>query len=59
MRIVIGLTPELRHRHRVPTLAATMIFKFHGLVQTEGAVAVARSDLLDHIVIWFVPLESS
>ena len=39
-------TPELRHRHRRLTLAARMMFKFHGPVKTEGAVAVACSDLL-------------
>ena len=42
----VGLTPELRHRHRNLTLAAVMISKIHGPVKTEGAVAVACSDLL-------------
>ena len=46
--IVIGLTFELRHRHRRLSLAAMMMFKFHGLVETEGAVEVACSDLLAH-----------
>jgi len=40
------LRGELRHRHRSLTLAARMMFKFHGPVKTEGAVAVACSDLL-------------
>ena len=40
------LTPELRHRHGNLALAARMMFKFHGPVKTEGAVAVACSDLL-------------
>jgi hypothetical protein len=39
-------TPELRHRHRRLSLAAMMMFKFHGPVKTEGAVAVACSYLL-------------
>ena len=46
------LTFELRHRHRGLTLVAMMMFKFHGPVKTEGAVAVACcSDLLaiDHL----------
>jgi hypothetical protein len=41
-----GLTPELRHRHRGLSLAAMMMFKFHGRAKTEGAVAVARSDFV-------------
>jgi len=44
--IEVGLTPELRHRPGNLTLAAMMMSKFHGPVKTEGAVAVACSDLL-------------
>lgn len=38
--------PELRHLHRSQALAAMMMFEFHGLVKTQGAVAVACSDLV-------------
>ena len=48
--VPFGLTPELRHRHRRLTLAAMMIFKFHGPVKTEGAVAVACTDLLGIVI---------
>ena len=39
-------TPELRHRDRSLTLAAMRMFKFHGSVKTEGAVAAAGSDFV-------------
>lgn len=40
------LRGELRHRHQSLTLAARMMFKFHGRVKTEGAVAAACSNLV-------------
>ena len=40
------LTSKLRHSHRRLSLAAIMMFKFHGSVKTERAVAVACSAIV-------------
>src|SRR5207248_10440068 len=48
-----GLTTKLRHSRRKPAWPAMMMFKFHVSVKTEGAAAVACSDLLGSDIVYF------
>ena len=41
--VLVGLTSKLRHSRRRRAEQCQMISKFHGLVKTEGAVAVGCS----------------
>jgi len=49
-RFILVPAPALRHRHWRLPLAARMLFMFHGPVNTEGAVAVARRFLVGRII---------